>query len=385
MTNHEFLQNLHISLQSTNAGWEAGVNRITQLSDIEKTYLCGLVPGPGEPSLVERERLAKSQPQTRGLAAAFPSSFDWRDVNGKNFVTSIKDQGQCGSCVAFATVATVESAARIFKNIPVNSSNDFVFEDLSEAQLFYCYGGSQGRNCGSGWWNAAALNFCRDQGLVPQSSFPYTAGDQGCNLNGNWQDKITQVSSYHEITSIDEMKAWLSSQGPLSTGLTIYEDFYHYTNGVYKHVSGNHIGGHAVACIGYNDSLGAWLCKNSWGTGWGMDGYFWIGYGECGIDASMFAVDGFSRVYLSQTTSSVTIYEHANFQGNSFNLPVGQYDWGQLGLDNDSLSSLKVPQGMKVTLYEHVNFSGRSKTFTEDTSYVGDDFNDTTSSILVEM
>jgi C1A family cysteine protease len=385
MTNNEFLQNLYTSLQSTNAGWEAGVNSITELSDIEKRFLCGFIPGPGEPSLVERERIAKSQPQTRGLAAEFPSEFDWRNVEGQNFVTSIKNQGQCGSCVAFATVATLESAARIFKNLPVNSSNGFVFENLSEAQLFYCYAASQGRNCGNGWWGSAALEVCRDQGVVPQSSFPYTGGDQGCNLNGNWQDKITQVSSYHEITSVDEMKAWLSSKGPLSTGFTVYDDFNHYRSGVYKHVSGSDMGGHAVACIGYSDSLGAWLCKNSWGSGWGMDGYFWIGYGECGIDASMLAVDGFSRVYLSQNTSLVSIYEHADFQGTSANLQVGRYDLEELGINNDTLSSLRVPAGMKVTLYDDVHFSGRSKTFTEDTPYVGNDFNDITSSIIVEM
>lgn len=52
---------------------------------------------------------------------------------------------------------------------------------------------------------------------------------------------------------------------------------------------------------------------------------------------------------------------------------------------NDQLSSLKVPNGMKVTLYEHAGFSGRSKSFNEDTPWVGDDFNDITSSIKVEQ
>jgi hypothetical protein len=50
--------------------------------------------------------------------------------------------------------------------------------------------------------------------------------------------------------------------------------------------------------------------------------------------------------------SVVSIYEDANFQGNSAELDVGQYDWGQLGIRNDSLSSLRVQGGYTVTLYQ---------------------------------
>jgi hypothetical protein len=77
------------------------------------------------------------------------------------------------------------------------------------------------------------------------------------------------------------------------------------------------------------------------------------------------------------------IYEHGNFQGRSQELIPGSYNMASLGIPNDSLSSLKVETGLKVTLYEH-EFTGRSKTFTEDTAWVGDDFNDITSSIKVE-
>src|SRR5512136_717020 len=77
------------------------------------------------------------------------------------------------------------------------------------------------------------------------------------------------------------------------------------------------------------------------------------------------------------------IYEHSNFQGRSQELIPGSYNMASLGIPNDSLSSLKVEKGLKVTLFEH-EFTGRSKTFTEDTAWVGDDFNDITSSIKVE-
>jgi hypothetical protein len=81
----------------------------------------------------------------------------------------------------------------------------------------------------------------------------------------------------------------------------------------------------------------------------------------------------------------VTVYEHANFQGISKELLPGSYGIGGFGLPNDTLSSLKVDKGLKVTLYEHGDGTGRSKTFTSDAAWVGDDFNDITSNIKVEL
>lgn len=82
--------------------------------------------------------------------------------------------------------------------------------------------------------------------------------------------------------------------------------------------------------------------------------------------------------------SSVVIYEHANYKGASKELDAGNYDICQMGIPNDTLSSLRVPSGMKATLYEHAHFAGRTKTFTSDTDWVGNDFNDITSAIKVE-
>ena len=81
--------------------------------------------------------------------------------------------------------------------------------------------------------------------------------------------------------------------------------------------------------------------------------------------------------------ANVTVYVDANFHGASAALGVGRHDLEQLGIPNRSLSSLRVPAGMVATLYENTHFQGRSKTFTRDAVYVGDDFNDKTSSIVV--
>lgn len=84
------------------------------------------------------------------------------------------------------------------------------------------------------------------------------------------------------------------------------------------------------------------------------------------------------------TDSKIVIYQDANYQGASQQLSEGNYNLPNLTIGGDQLSSLKVPKGIKVTLYEHPEFKGRSKSFTEDTPWVGDDFNDITSSIKVE-
>ncbi|MBD2194621.1 MULTISPECIES: CAP domain-containing protein [Calothrix] len=89
------------------------------------------------------------------------------------------------------------------------------------------------------------------------------------------------------------------------------------------------------------------------------------------------------KVELINSNNQVIVYDDSQYRGFAQTLNVGSYyDWGQI--HNDTISSLKVPPGIKVTLYSDTNFQGRSKTFTEDTPYVGDDFNDLTSSIKVE-
>ena len=81
---------------------------------------------------------------------------------------------------------------------------------------------------------------------------------------------------------------------------------------------------------------------------------------------------------------AVVVYQNENFSGGYQSFQPGRYDIDALTVGNDALSSLKVPSGWRVTLYEHDNFAGRTKVFTADATFVGYDFNDTTSSILVE-
>jgi C1A family cysteine protease len=275
------------AIRSANAAWQAGETALTQLTDEERKQRLGYTPGPGEPSLQEAEQIAMAALAQRAPGSSgAPAAYDLRNVGGKNYITSIKNQGSCGSCVSFGSVATVEGTVRVRNDKP-----DLAI-DLSEAHLFYCHARQQGRLCSTGWWVPPALDAFKNIGVSDEACYPYVAGDQECTgLCTDWQNRVVKVTSWAELTTAAAMKEWLSSKGPLAACFTVYEDFFSYRNGVYKHVTGNLAGGHCVCCVGYDDAAGCWICKNSWGTGWGDGGFFRIAYGDSGIDARMWGVE----------------------------------------------------------------------------------------------
>ena len=86
------------------------------------------------------------------------------------------------------------------------------------------------------------------------------------------------------VLSASDRKSVLAAKGPMVAGLAVYDDFYSYTGGVYRVTSQTLVGYHAVCVVGYDDAQQCWVCKNSWGAGFGEAGNFRIGYGESGVD-----------------------------------------------------------------------------------------------------
>jgi hypothetical protein len=278
-------------LRAVEARWQA--------VDAAQDYKLGYSPGPEEHSLETREMLARSNHQhfmamMAVAAPLYPASVDWRSfqpasclpgVLAGDYVTPIRDQKTCGSCVAHGTLAAFESALRI------RGKNPQLAVDLSEADLFYCHGGvTPGPTCESGWYPDAALTSCQKVGVVDEACFPYTPGDQPCKKCSDWQKRLTKIASWQKITTTSGMKQWLACHGPLITCISVYADFQNYNSGVYHHVSGALEGGHCICCVGYNDSGRYWICKNSWSATWGESGFFRIAYGQCGVDATMWAL-----------------------------------------------------------------------------------------------
>lgn len=288
------IKDLLSALEQQGSPWVPSSTELYLAPDDQKLLKLGYTPGPGEPSLTEREAIAAANltaySALTAAAVGAPAGFDWRNVSGRNYVTAVRDQGNCGSCVAFGTTAAVEAAVRISMGDP----NYAV--DLSEAHLFYCHARAQGRRCSGssgGWWVPPALDAYKNPGVADEACYPYVGSDQDCSgLCPDWANRARKITAWHAIGSIAQMKDWLSTKGPLVACFTVYEDFFAYTSGVYRHITGAALGGHCVCCVGYNDAQGCWIMKNSWGTGRGESGYFRIAYGQCGIDSTMWAVDG---------------------------------------------------------------------------------------------
>ena len=281
------LEQLKSELQKAGDPWKADITSLSLLSFNEKKQYLGATPPPDKPSISEVERnvlLKKESLKAEALAAiGVPKAYDLRNIGGKNFVTPIKNQKSCGSCVAFGTIATVESTLKLEGNDPN------LAVDLSEAHLFFCHGKDVGRNCSNGWWPNEALDAFKNKGVVDAECYKYVDGlvKQDCSgLCSDSNNRLMKITGYTDLTEQPaKIKEWITSKGPVSACFIVYDDFYNYSSGIYKHVTGSELGGHCVTIVGYNDDQGYWICKNSWGTDWGEQGFFRIAYGECGIDS----------------------------------------------------------------------------------------------------
>jgi C1A family cysteine protease len=227
-----------------------------------------------------------------GLTA--PSGgFDWRNYGGTNYVTPVKDQGNCGSCWAFATTAALESYTLIHGAYDTKLN-------LSEQVMISCSGAGSCLNGGT--LNQASI-FAQQVGLPADSMFPYTAQDSACTLAAaNWQNSTDKIKVWDWISTgnaptIDTIKNALYTYGPLIASMNVYDDFFAYGKGVYTKTSGVLRGGHAILIVGYADDStspggGYLIAKNSWGTGWGE------GFGT--------STGGFFRIAYSETTSATS-------------------------------------------------------------------------------
>lgn len=332
----EFLSvnQVQAAIRESGAAWVAANNELSSLSRQERASMLGAVPPPDQASLDEREQSASANAYrgAEARSAGAPPSYDLTNVGGKNFITDVKNQRNCGSCVAFGTIAAVEGTVRVAR------TDATLAVDLSEAHLFYCHGAAEGRNCGNGWWPDNALNAFRDTGVVDDPCFPYTPGDQPCRPCSDWQNRVTKIVSWSQVTTISAMKDWLSTKGPLAACFKVYDDFYSYHSGIYRHVTGAFVGGHCICVVGYNDADGYWICKNSWGTAFGENGFFRIAYGECGIDYAMWSiqvkVQTDDKVWLKQKQITGLWVVNEEMNAAAF---VGGVGWQKLSKESPSI------------------------------------------------
>jgi C1A family cysteine protease len=268
---------LNARLRASAATWTARQTPQFLLSDEQKAQLLGVVVN-------DADLASAIAPRAEAEAPNFAQVVDWRNRNG-NHVTPVKDQARCGSCVSFCTVATVESMASIELRQQLN---------LSEADLHFC--SDHGPNCG-GWWPTNAYNVMKNRGVADEDCFPYPV-DASRNVNSacascaDRDARAVKITESTTLSSVTERKNWLTNVGPCCAVIRVFDDFFAYGEGVYRHIMDNNPntpddverGLHCVEIIGYSEAERCWIGKNSWGSAWGDQGFFKIGYGEIGID-----------------------------------------------------------------------------------------------------
>ncbi len=267
------LEQIQKAIQEKGARWQAGDSPVFRMSPEEQRRLCGLIQE--SPEEIDQNLLPLKGPKLE-----LPERFDWRDVDGVNWVTPIRDQASCGSCVAFGTMAAFEARINIYSESPGEDM------DLSEQHIFSCGGGS----CSRGWWYGEAVRYLVDYGAPLESCLPYEARDDNCYQTcPQLEEQARKVSRWGWVPGaftadkVEQMKIHLMD-GPLVGGFDVYEDFFSYSSGVYQHVWGNHAGGHCICFVGWDDADSCWIVKNSWGPMWGDGGYFRIRMGHNEVD-----------------------------------------------------------------------------------------------------
>jgi len=195
-----------------------------------------------------------------------PDAIDWRE---KGAVQHVKNQGSCGSCWAFGAVGGLEGAWSINKG---------TLPDISEQELVSCDKSSEGCN---GGWHYTAFDWVRDNGengIDTQSSYPYTGKDDACDT-AKTQDGADVAATCTGRVDVDKtedaLKEAVGNAGPVSIAVTADMIFWQlYSGGILDDPLCFGQVNHAVLAVGYGSAdKDFWIIKNSWGSGWGEEGY----------------------------------------------------------------------------------------------------------------
>ncbi|XP_046647101.1 procathepsin L-like [Daphnia pulicaria] len=265
-----------------NTEWQMGVNKFSDMCEDEKVSLLG-----GKPT-IRRERLISSYPV---LDRNLPASIDY---STHKCMQPVKDQGQCGSCWSFASIVPLEFNT-------CNKTGTAVA--LSEQMLVDCDTGNFG--CDGGMYDRAWEYIQAKGGVMKSSSYAYTSGSTGtaettCKFDstavGAKVASFDWVMPYPDPTAI---MTNLQSNGPLPSSIKILDSFYSYASGVYSDpaciLTDEYDINHTVVIVGYGTTTATstvpatpyWIVRNSWGTGWGLSGYFFMkrGVNMCNIES----------------------------------------------------------------------------------------------------
>jgi C1A family cysteine protease len=275
---------INSNLRTQNALWGAGETSVSQMSFEEKKGLFGgSVPDlqgieyyVGGIFEIMEENTVRSENITTTSRTTMVSMFDWRNRHGKNWNTTVKNQGTCGSCWAFGAIGAVEGLVNLYYNRKIDL-------DLSEQQMVSCTAGSCSGGTGGG---SQALEYIIANGVVNETCFPYSASNGLCNNICNNPTEKIKIAGMQTFTPssysdpVTELKKLIIQKGILSGRISAWSHtmtlvgFGTVQAGdiVYNGTSGGY--STPITIVANDPRIGQtyWIFKNSWGSWWGSDG-----------------------------------------------------------------------------------------------------------------
>lgn len=325
---------LNDNLTRHNKTWRAGMTSMAEKTFEEKKamfggrlpQLYGFEYYTGGIFVMPGALKSEGRANTRSLTTSYVPEWDWRNRHGKNWMTSVKDQGGCNSCWIFAAVGALEAYINLYYNqiaSYINSNNEQVLGyNLSEQEIMNCIANNY---CLSFGTPAEALYYIKNNGVVNEECFPYEARDFDCDDKCDNPAERVYIENYDTISdsaSEDYIKTKLF-RAPLPFSIRSWR--------------------HSMVLVGYKtlalgdvirtglystitidslhlDLIGktAWLFKNSWGLNWGEENGY--AYAIVNTDNRYYTNSLNGIVSCEQHTDSDIICEDADGDG--------YYCWG---------------------------------------------------------
>jgi len=269
--------------------------------------------------------------------------FSWINHNGRNWMTVAKDQGMCGSCGVFAAIGATECAYNIALN---NPDLDFNF---SEQFVLAC-------SAASCWFGTTVQQPCYyldEVGVPDDECMPYIQREGQCaNACPDHTERLFKIKDVQGAMPSDEGIRQILAVGPAFCAIEATSGLQRYTSGVFDDPTANGQPNHAISIVGWDDTVDAWWIRNSWGTGWGIDGFGMVKRGCCSVGwtATTFVADTETMsAAICPNPATLKIYKSLKNSGNASGIVKLETCAGRPGQMNFTLSKAEGQVGTAIS------------------------------------